>query len=107
MLPWKNKEDLFIFILLFLIDRKRGCFSSDGLRVLDVLPVSSKDSMSSSYHAPVISPCSSFNGNGYLCGGYCSDTDFVRGMSESDSASECGSDILSESYPQVNICDGI
>ncbi|XP_031567227.1 zinc finger CCHC domain-containing protein 2-like isoform X2 [Actinia tenebrosa] len=76
--------------------RKRGCFSSDGLRVLDVLPVSP-----SSYHAPVISTSSSFNGNGYPCGGYCSDTDFVRGMSESDSASECGSDILSESYPQA------
>lgn len=66
--------------------RTRGCFTSNGLTLVDILP----------------SP-SSFPVN--LAQSYGSDCEFLRSVSESDSASDCGSDILSE--PATQTCSSI
>ncbi|KAK3730978.1 hypothetical protein QZH41_020375, partial [Actinostola sp. cb2023] len=80
------------------LPRKRGCFSSDGQRMLDILPVMTKDFNSLS---SITSPCTVKNG--YLCMDSSSETDFIRTLSESDSGSDCGSDTLSDIYPPVSI----
>lgn len=66
--------------------RTRGCFTSNGLTVVDMLPSPS---------SCVVNPAQSHS----------SDSDFLRSVSESDSASDCGSDILSE--PGTQMCSSI
>ena len=67
--------------------RTSGCFTSSGLIIVDSSPsdlnaVHSRGIVMSSVHSP-------------LC--YSSDSEFLRSVSDSDSASDCGSDMLSES----------
>ncbi|XP_020606688.1 zinc finger CCHC domain-containing protein 14-like isoform X2 [Orbicella faveolata] len=82
--------------------RTSGCFTSNGLTIVDILPSPPSDltPLQTSTHSkgilipssfPVHPPALSYN----------SDSEFLRSVSESDSASDCGSDVVSEPGTQV------
>lgn len=91
---------------MFLLFRNSGCFTSDGLTVVDMAPSTPSDltqlhTLNSAHSKGILMspnfPISSVHLP--LC--YSSDSEFLR--SESDSASDCGSDVLSE--PSAQVCE--
>lgn len=87
---------------MLLLYRTSGCFTSNGLTIMDIL--SSPPSDLTPFQTPTFSkgilipsslavhpPAVSHN----------SDSEFLHSVSESDSASDCGSDVLSEPGTQV------
>ena len=97
-----SDTSFLIVIVSLLLYRTRGCFTSNGLTIVDILPSTPSDltPLQTSTHSkgilipssfPVHPPALSYN----------SDSEFLRSVSESDSASDCGSDVLSEPGTQV------
>jgi len=97
-----SDTSFLIVIVLLLLYRTSGCFTSNGLTIVDILPSPPSDltPLQTSTHSkgilipssfPVHPPALSYN----------SDSEFLRSVSESDSASDCGSDVVSEPGTQV------
>ena len=81
---------LFILVLF----RTSGCFTSSGLTIVDSPP----SDLNAAHSRGIVMSCV----HSPLC--YSSDSEFLRSVSDSDSASDCGSDMLSESGC-TQVCD--
>lgn len=97
--------DLISFLLRRLLFRTSGCFTSSGLILFDIIPSPSTDP------TPLKSLCSAHSkgilisenrGHSPVCYSSAADSCGEFLYSESDSASDCGSDLLSE--PRIQVC---
>lgn len=91
--------------MLFLY-RTSGCFTSNGLTIVDILPASDLSpftTLNTAHSKGILMPSSFPISTVHPSLGYSSDSEFLRSVSESDSASDCGSDALSE--PGTQVCE--
>ncbi|XP_078365795.1 uncharacterized protein LOC144650033 isoform X2 [Oculina patagonica] len=86
--------------------RKSGCFTSNGLTIVDILPSPPSDltplqTVNLAHSKGILMPSSFPISSVHPPLSYNSDNEFLHSVSESDSASDCGSDVLSEPGTQT------
>ena len=95
-------------MFLFLY-RTSGCLTSNGLTIVDILPSLPSDltplypANTAAHSKGILMPSSFPVGTVHPPLGYNSDSEFLGSVSESDSASDCGSDVISE--PGTQVCE--